>query len=63
VRFGGPQREGGQRSRPVRGVSPADHALEFAIAEAVVRTHRGALAIQAGEGDETVLVLDLPSPD
>jgi len=63
VRFSGPQREGGHRSRPVSGVSPADHALEFAIAEAVVRTHRGALAIQAGEGDETVLVLDLPSPD
>ena len=39
-----------------------ENALEFAMAEAIARAHGGALAVQIGEGDETVLVLDLPAP-
>jgi DNA-binding NtrC family response regulator len=60
VRFRGP--EGETTAAPVPGVSPAENALEFVVAEAVARAQGGALAIQAGEGDETVLVLDLPAP-
>ena len=44
------------------GLSPAENSLEFATVEAVARAHGGALAIQAGEGDETVIVVDLPAP-
>jgi DNA-binding NtrC family response regulator len=60
VRFRGP--EGERAAAPVPGISPAENALEFVVAEAVARAQGGALAIQAGEGDETVLVLDLPAP-
>jgi DNA-binding NtrC family response regulator len=60
VRFRGP--EGERTTAPVPGISPAENALEFVVAEAVARAQGGALAIQAGEGDETVLVLDLPAP-
>jgi DNA-binding NtrC family response regulator len=60
VRFHGP---GPTRNRNhVSGVSPAENALEFVVAEAVVRAQRGAFATQTGDGDETVLVLDLPAP-
>ena len=62
VRFHGPRGEGERGAAPVPGVSPAENALEFVVAEAVARAQGGALAIQAGEGDETVLVLDLPAP-
>jgi signal transduction histidine kinase len=43
------------------GVSTADHALELAIAETVVRAHGGALAVDTSDGEETVIVLDLPA--
>jgi DNA-binding NtrC family response regulator len=59
VRFLGP--EGGRRAAALPGVSPAENALEFVVAEAVIRAHNGAVAVQSGEGDETVLVLDLPA--
>ena len=62
VRFHGPEGAGERGEPPVPGVSSAENALEFAVAEAVVRAQGGALAIQAGEADETVLVLDLPAP-
>ena len=51
--------EGGRQ--PVIGVSSADHALELAIAETVVRAHGGALAVDTSDGEETVIVLDLPA--
>jgi DNA-binding NtrC family response regulator len=60
VRFHGP--EGGRAEVPVPGVSPAENALEFVVAETVIRAQDGALAVQSGEGNETVLVLDLPAP-
>jgi hypothetical protein len=62
VRFRGPRAEGKRGAAPVPGISPAENALELVVAEAVARAQGGALAIQAGEGDETVLVLDLPAP-
>jgi DNA-binding NtrC family response regulator len=61
VRFHGPG-GGARAATAVPGVSLAENALEFALAEAIARAHGGALAVQTGEGDETVLVLDLPAP-
>jgi len=60
VRFHGPERDGPTVRIP--DASPAENALEFAIADAIVRAHGGVLAIDSGEGDETVIVLDLPAP-
>jgi signal transduction histidine kinase len=60
VRFHGP---GAPRDGPiVAGVSPAENALEFVVAEAVVRAQGGAFAIQTPDADETILLLDLPAP-
>lgn len=56
----GPRGEGG--AVPVPGISPAENALEFVVTQAVARAQGGAMAIQAGERGETVLVLDLPAP-
>jgi signal transduction histidine kinase len=54
---------GAPRNGPiVPGVAPAENALEFVVAEAVVRAQRGAFALQTPEVDETILVLDLPAP-
>jgi len=61
VRFNGPRGEAPGAGPPVAGVSPAENALEFVVAEAVVRNQGGALTVQS-EGDETVLLLDLPAP-
>lgn len=61
VRFHGPD-DGEPLPSSVPGTSLADNALEFALAEAVARAQGGALTVQTSEGDETVLVLDLPSP-
>lgn len=60
VRLHGPEREGPAVSVP--GASAAESALEFAIAEAIVRAHGGAFAIDSGDGDEIVIVIDLPAP-
>jgi DNA-binding NtrC family response regulator len=60
VRFHGPERDGPAVLVPE--ASPAENALEFAIAEAIARAHGGVLAIDSGDGDETVIVLDLPAP-
>jgi signal transduction histidine kinase len=61
VRFHGP-RDGARSARKVAGVSPAENAVEFALAEAIARAHGGSLAVHVGDADETVLVLDLPAP-
>ncbi len=60
VRFHGPAAEGAGPRVP--GLSPADHAVEFAVAETIVRSQGGVFAIDASEGNETVIVLDLPAP-
>jgi nitrogen-specific signal transduction histidine kinase len=61
VRFHGPD-DGDHVATPIPGTSLAENALEFALAQAVARAQGGALTILAGEGNETVLVLDLRSP-
>jgi DNA-binding NtrC family response regulator len=42
-------------------LSPAANALEFAVAELLVRSQGGSLTLDTGERSETVLVLDLPA--
>ena len=60
VRLHGP---GAPRNGPiVPGVAPAENALEFVVAEAVVRAQGGAFTIQTPDADETILLLDLPAP-
>ncbi|MBW2665798.1 MAG: hypothetical protein JRE13_05845 [Deltaproteobacteria bacterium] len=60
VRFHGP---GAPRNGPiVPGIAPAENALEFVVAEAVVRAQGGAFTIQTADADETILVLALPAP-
>ncbi len=59
VRFRGP--DGPTGAVPVEGVAPAENALEFVIAEAVVRAQGGSMAVDAGEA-ETLVVVDLPAP-
>jgi DNA-binding NtrC family response regulator len=62
VRFNGSRGEAPSAGPLVAGVSQAENALEFVVAETVVRNQGGSLAVQAAEGDETILVLDLPAP-
>jgi DNA-binding NtrC family response regulator len=59
LRYRGP--EAPAAAIPVEGVAPAENALEFVIAEAVIRAQGGDLAVDAGE-TETVVVVDLPAP-
>jgi polar amino acid transport system substrate-binding protein len=45
----------------VPGTSAAENALEYAIAATVIRAQGGTFTIDPGEGNETVLLLDLPA--
>jgi signal transduction histidine kinase len=58
VRFHAP---GSQTGSPVAGLSLVENSLELLIAEIVIRAQDGSLAIVT-EGEETVIVIDLPSP-
>jgi signal transduction histidine kinase len=58
VRFRGPERAG---APPLAGTSPAENALDFAIAELLVRAQGGALALDTSDAEESVVVLDLPA--
>jgi DNA-binding NtrC family response regulator len=59
VRFG---ERGQPASRPrVVGTSAAENAVEFAIAQAIIRAQGGTFAIDAAEGGETVVLLDIPA--
>jgi DNA-binding NtrC family response regulator len=42
-------------------VSPAANALEFAIAELLIRNQGGTLALDTSDRNETVIVIDLPA--
>ena len=59
VRFG--NHEGPQTGTRIPGTSPAENALDYAIAAAIIRAQRGTFAIDPGEGHETVLLIDLPA--
>jgi len=45
----------------VPGTSPAENALEYAIAAAIIRAQGGSFTVDPGEGNETVLLLDIPA--
>jgi hypothetical protein len=45
----------------VEGLAPAENALEYVIAEAVIRAQGGDIAVDAGDA-ETLVVVDLPAP-
>ena len=60
VRFG--SRGGDSPRRPhIPGTSTAENALEYAIAEAIIRAQGGNFTLDTGDGDETVLLLDIPA--
>jgi hypothetical protein len=42
--------------------APTVNAIEFLSAETVVRAQGGAFTIQIGDGEETLVVIDLPAP-
>ncbi len=43
------------------GVSPAENALELAIAETIVRAQGGNFAVDTSDRDEVVIILDIPA--
>jgi signal transduction histidine kinase len=59
VRFG--KHDGSQAGPSAPGASPAENALEYAIAAAIIRAQGGTFTIDPGEGHETVLLLDIPA--
>jgi signal transduction histidine kinase len=44
------------------GISVEETALEFVIAEAIIRAQGGALTVDNTDAQETVIVVDLPAP-
>jgi hypothetical protein len=52
----------GGESIVVDGMSPRETALEMLIAEHVVNAHGGSLVVDTSEGQETVVIIDLPAP-
>jgi DNA-binding NtrC family response regulator len=59
LRYRGPEAAAGAPQLPE--VSPAANALEFAIAELLIRAQGGSLALDTSDPNETVIVLDLPA--
>ena len=59
IRFG--SHDSSPSGSRVPGTSAAENALEYAIAAAVIRAQGGTFTIDLGEGNETVLLLDLPA--
>jgi DNA-binding NtrC family response regulator len=59
VRFG--NHDGAQPGVRFPGTSPAENALDYAVAAAIIRAQGGTFAIDPGEGHETVLLIDLPA--
>jgi DNA-binding NtrC family response regulator len=51
----------GRTVAPGQGLSPAENAIGFAIAEAVARAQGGSVAIASGDPAETVILMDLPA--
>jgi len=59
LRYRGPEAAASAPQLPE--VSPAANALEFAIAEMLIRSQGGTLALDTSDRNETVIVLDLPA--
>ena len=48
----------------IEGISPPETALEFLIAEAIIKAQGGSMTLDSTDGQETVIVIDLPAaPD
>lgn len=45
------------------GVPLSETALDLLLTEAIVRAHGGRFTLDAGEGSETVVLIDLPAPE
>ncbi len=60
IRFRSPAALASVRSG--ESLAVADHALEFVLAELLVRAQSGTLNVSAPESGETVIVIDLPAP-
>jgi len=60
LRFGGRGGESPPRLH-IPGTSTAENALEYAIAEAIIRTQGGNFSLDTSENNETVLLLDIPA--
>jgi signal transduction histidine kinase len=58
VRFHDP----GGDALPPRAAGVVEGSLELMIAELVVRAQGGTLSLASTEGEETVIVIDLPAP-
>jgi hypothetical protein len=58
IRFHSPE---GSGAAAASGVSLAEHSLEIVVAELVIRAQGGSLAIATTEGEETVILTDLPA--
>jgi len=59
LRYRGPDASAGGPQLP--DASPAANALEFAMADLLVRAQGGSLALDTSDRNETVVVLDLPA--
>ncbi len=57
VRFHGPQRAAAAALVP--GVSPLENSLALVLAELVVRAQQGSFTVSEGQGDETLIVIEL----
>ncbi len=51
-----------RESKIGRDVTPVADALDFAIADLLVRSQGGSLTLDSGDRGETILLLDLPAP-
>ena len=60
VRFGSHGSDAASRL-DIPGTSTAENALEYAIAEAIIRAQGGRFTLDTGDGGETVLLLDIPT--
>ena len=55
-------RSRGAGAAPDFGLRLSENALSVAAVEAVVRSHRGSLAVEPGEPGETLVLIELPAP-
>jgi len=59
VRFG--SHDSAQSGARFPGTSPAENALEYALAAAIIRAQGGSFTLDSGKDNETVLLLDIPA--
>ena len=45
----------------VEGITPPETALEFLIAELTINAQGGSMTLDSSNGQETVIVLDIPA--